>query len=401
MASGEPPLRNTNGDVGAVVVAAGRGARAGGGVPKQYRKVGGVTLLEHAVRRLRDHPAVRELVVVIAPDADDWFAPIAARMTPPPPHVYGGASRADSVRAGLDAMSRSVERVLIHDAARPFPTRAMMDASLDGLTDADAAIPALPVADTLKRAGADGRVLETPPREGLFRAQTPQAFRLSALRSAFKTLAADASRFTDEAGLMEAAGAAVVLTPGSESAFKVTLPEDFERAEHMANSMETRTGQGFDVHAFGPGDAVILCGVSVPHDKGLSGHSDADVALHTVTDALFGALGAGDIGMHFPPSDPQWKGAPSRIFLEKAVDMVAARGGRIINVDLTIIGEEPKIGPHRDQLETSLAEMLRVPKARVCVKATTTERLGFPGRREGLAALAVSTLELPRENDVS
>lgn len=394
-------MEDRKGDVGAVVVAAGRGVRAGGGAPKQYRMVAGATLLEHAVRRLQSHPAVRKLVVVIARDADEWFAPIAARMSPPPPYVYGGATRADSVRAGLDAMDGSIDRVLIHDAARPFPTHQMIDASLDGLAEADAAIPALPVADTLKRADEDGRVLETPSREGLFRAQTPQAFRLPALRGAFAAFAAEASRFTDEAGLMEASGAVVMLTRGSESAFKVTHPEDFMRAEQMAESMETRTGQGFDVHAFGPGEAVILCGVPVPHTKGLSGHSDADVALHTVTDALFGALGAGDIGMHFPPSDPQWKGAPSRIFLEKAVDMVAARGGRIINVDLTIIGEEPKIGPHRDRLEASLAELLRVPKARVCVKATTTERLGFPGRKEGLAALAVCSVETPRSDDVS
>jgi 2-C-methyl-D-erythritol 4-phosphate cytidylyltransferase/2-C-methyl-D-erythritol 2,4-cyclodiphosphate synthase len=285
------------------------------------------------------------------------------------------------------------EAVLIHDAARPFVSRTAIDALLTALADADGAIPVLPAVDTLKRRDADG-ALTTIDRSALMRAQTPQAFRFAALMAALSAWPAGESP-TDDAQVLERAGGRIATPPGDPRLFKLTYPEDFAMAEALAaGARVTRIGQGFDVHAFGPGDHVWLCGVRIEHDHSLVGHSDADAGLHALTDALLGATGEGDIGDHFPPTDAKWKGAPSSVFLEHARDLIAGRGGRIANVDVTLICERPKIKPHREAMRTRVAELLRIPVGRVSVKATTTETLGFAGRGEGLAAQAVAAVEM-------
>ncbi len=289
--------------------------------------------------------------------------------------------------------------VLVHDAARPFVAARHLSALQAAMVGHDGAIPALAVADTLKRQTPPG--LQTVPREGLWRAQTPQAFQLGALRAAYAAWPADAGEPTDDAAVIERAGGRVALAPGDPMLMKLTYPEDFAMAEALAAqgspspALATRIGQGFDAHRFGPGDAVILCGVRIPHDQGLIGHSDADAGLHALTDALLGAIGEGDIGDHFPPDDPKWKGADSTVFLRHAAGLVAAKGGRIVNVDVTLICERPKIKPHREAMRARLAELLDLPLDRVSVKATTTEEMGFTGRREGLAAQAVASVLAP------
>jgi len=378
----------------ALIVAAGRGQRFGGALPKQYATLAGVPLLRHTLCAFAAHPAVATVRAVIHPDDRPLYEAAAAGLDLAEP-VAGGASRQDSVLRGLESLAGDPPaRVLVHDGARPFVSAAVIDRVLSALDDSPGAIAALPVVDTLKR-GAAGRVAGTQDRAGLWGAQTPQGFRYADILAAHRQAAGE--ELTDDAAVAERAGLAVALVEGSRENMKVTSQEDLAVAERWLRGAqaETRVGQGFDVHAFGPGDHVTLCGVRVAHDAGLVGHSDADVGLHALTDAILGALGAGDIGSHFPPSDPQWKGADSGKFLQHARDLVAAEGGRLLHLDVTLICERPKIGPHRDAMVARIAALLDLPAARVSVKATTTEKLGFTGRGEGIAAQAVATIELP------
>jgi 2-C-methyl-D-erythritol 4-phosphate cytidylyltransferase/2-C-methyl-D-erythritol 2,4-cyclodiphosphate synthase len=374
----------------AILVAGGAGLRAGGHTPKQWRPLAGRPLLRWAAEGLLG-AGVRRLVVVV-PAGDEPRAREVLAGLPVETVVAGGATRTASVAAGLQALAADPpEFVLVHDAARPFVTAAHVAPLLSALGDADGALPALAVADTLKRAEG-GEVQETASREGLWRAQTPQAFRYPALARAY----ARPDELTDDAALVERDGGRVVLTPGDPMLFKLTYAEDFAMAEALAGATRvTVVGQGFDAHRFGPGDRVWLCGVEIPHGQGLVGHSDADAGLHALTDALLGAIGEGDIGDHFPPSDPQWRGAASDRFLSHAVGLVRARGGRVLNADVTLICERPKVKPHREAMRVRLSELLELPLARVSVKATTTEKMGFTGREEGLAAQAVAAVELP------
>ena len=367
----------------ALIVAAGSGSRAGGEVPKQYRKVAGKALLAQVIDHL-SHPRIDAVQVVIGAGQEAAYAEaVGDRLLPAP--VIGGATRRESVANGLAALG-DADAVLIHDAARPFLPAAVIDRLLDALEDHDGAIPALPVVDTLTMWTG-----EAVDRDALVRVQTPQAFRLDAIRAAHA--AWTGGEPTDDAQVARAAGLDVVLVEGDPALEKMTYEADFIRAEAARHA--PRTGTGFDVHAFGPGDHVWLGGISIPHDRGLKGHSDADVALHALTDALLGAIAAGDIGDHFPPSDPQWRGAPSSLFLTHARDLVTATGGRIVHADVTIICEAPRIGPHRDAMRRLVAGLLRLPVARISVKATTTERLGFTGRGEGIAAQAIATVMMP------
>jgi 2-C-methyl-D-erythritol 4-phosphate cytidylyltransferase / 2-C-methyl-D-erythritol 2,4-cyclodiphosphate synthase len=378
----------------ALIVAAGSGERAGGGLPKQYRPLGGVPVLRHCLKPFLDHPRIDSVGVVIADGHQDLYASATAGLSLLDP-VIGGAERQESVRHGLEALaSHAPGTVLIHDAARPFVPAAVIDRVLDALATSPAAVPVLPVVDTLKR-GHGGVVSETVSRDGLWRAQTPQGFRYAEALAVHRA-AVDAPPATDDAALAERAGLPVALVEGSEDAMKLTTGDDLARAEaRLSGPLETRVGTGFDVHRIGPGTSMILGGVSIPHDGALVGHSDADVALHALTDAILGAMADGDIGAHFPPNDPQWRGASSDRFLADAVRRVAARGGRINHLDLTIICERPKIGPNREAIRARIAEICGVHLERVSVKATTTERLGFTGRQEGVAAQAVATLLLP------
>jgi len=373
-----------------VIVAAGGGTRAGPGLAKQWRVVAGKPVLRWSVEALLAAGA-REMVIVVSDDGEPLAAEALSGLTGWRT-VRGGATRALSVQAGLGTIDGpSDEPVLVHDAARPFVTAAHLEALLTALADADGAIPALPVADTLKREGPNG--LTTTPREGLWRAQTPQAFRRDRLLAAYT--AWSGGEPTDDAQVVEAHGGRVALAPGDPRLLKLTFPEDFEMAELLAGGTRmTRMGQGFDAHRWGAGEAVWLCGVRIDHDQTLVGHSDADAGLHALTDALLGAIGEGDIGDHFPPTDPKWKGASSDVFLEHAASLVTAKGGRIINVDVTLICERPKIKPHRQAMRERLAAILDLPLDRVSVKATTTEGMGFTGRGEGLAAQAVAVVEL-------
>jgi 2-C-methyl-D-erythritol 4-phosphate cytidylyltransferase/2-C-methyl-D-erythritol 2,4-cyclodiphosphate synthase len=377
----------------AIIVAAGRGERLGGGEPKQYRRLGGRPLLSWSLDALSKHPGIDAVRCVIGADDGARYAAASQGSACLAP-VAGGASRQESVRLGLESLEEfAPERVLIHDAARPFLTPGMVDAVIGALDAHEGALPALPVVDSLRRDedGLCGAVVE---RDGLIRAQTPQAFRFTEILSAHRALASEA--FTDDAALARAAGMTVALTPGSERAFKITTPEDLERAEEMLESRrETRVGQGFDVHRLVPGDQVALCGVMIAHDRSLEGHSDADVGLHAIVDAILGALGRGDIGLHFPPSDPQWKGADSALFVEEARRLLEEASARLINLDVTLICERPKVGPHREAMRARIAELLRTDVARINVKATTTERLGFAGREEGIAAQAMASISLP------
>jgi 2-C-methyl-D-erythritol 4-phosphate cytidylyltransferase / 2-C-methyl-D-erythritol 2,4-cyclodiphosphate synthase len=378
----------------ALVVAAGRGFRLGGPLPKQYLPLGGAAVLRYSVATFLAHPGVDHVRVVIHPDDRPLYDAAVAGLDLLPP-VHGGAQRQDSVRNGLASLAEAApDRVLIHDGARPFVDAATIDRVLAALQDHPGAIAALPIRDTVKR-DSDGRIVDTVERRGLWRAQTPQGFGYSEIMAAHR--AAEGAELSDDAAVAEQAGLAVALVDGSEENFKVTTTDDLLRAErHLAMQRgDIRTGQGFDVHAFGAGDHVWLCGLKIPHGQGLVGHSDADVGLHALTDALLGALGAGDIGMHFPPSDPAWRGAPSHRFLRHAADLVAAAGGSVAHCDVTLICERPKIGPHREAMVARIAEILGLDPRRVSVKATTTEQLGFTGRGEGIAAQAIATVRLP------
>ena len=384
-------------DFSAVIVAAGSGSRAGQDRPKQWATLGGRPLLRWSVEALAKAGA-RRLVVVI-PSTDEALAAQALEGVQGWTWAPGGATRAQSVLSGLAALADrpSDEVVLVHDAARPFLTTSHVEALLAALAQADGALPALPVADTLKH-DRDGAIV-TVSRERLWRAQTPQAFRRNTLLAAYAAWPADRGEPTDDAGLVEHAGGVIALTPGDPLLMKLTYPEDFTMAEALmaqaARAEITCIGQGFDAHRFGPGDAVWLCGVKIVHDRTLIGHSDADAGLHALTDALLGAIGEGDIGDHFPPTDPKWKGVDSAVFLSHAAELVRARGGRIVNVDVTLICERPRIKAHRPAMRERLAQLLDLPLARVSVKATTTERMGFTGREEGLAAQAIAAVSLP------
>jgi len=391
---------STTYDLHVLIVAAGRGTRAGPGGPKQYRDLGGRTVLRRTLDAFAAALPEARLRVVIHAEDGEAYALAAAGLALDPP-VIGGATRQESVARGLEALEGPEDAlVMIHDAARPFVSKEMLARVKATAEEDGAACPALPVVDTMRRGAVrpegGSAAGETLDRADLSRAQTPQTFRLGAIRAAHR--AAAGAETTDDVAVAQAAGMTVALCLGDEDNVKLTTAADFAAAEARlrgAQIMEYRSGSGFDVHAFGDGSSVVLCGVETPHDRGLKGHSDADVGMHALTDAIFGALAEGDIGRWFPPSDPQWKGAASRIFLDKAVERIEARGGRLVNADVTLICERPKIGPLADAMRQTLAEILRVDVSRVSVKATTSERLGFTGREEGSAAMASVSVALP------
>jgi 2-C-methyl-D-erythritol 4-phosphate cytidylyltransferase/2-C-methyl-D-erythritol 2,4-cyclodiphosphate synthase len=376
----------------ALVVAAGRGERFGGTLPKQYADLAGQPVLRRAVEAFVRHPRVAAVRVVIAAEDAALYTEATAGLPLMAP-VFGASSRQETVRRGLESLvDDDPELVLIHDAARPLVSATVIDRVVDALARHPAALPALPVVDTLKRV-ADGLVVGEADRTGLARAQTPQGFRFPEILAAHRTAAAIGH--TDDTMIAAAAGLTVAWVEGEERNMKLTLPADVAVAERfLSPAVRWRTGLGFDVHAFAPDRPLFLCGVRVPHELGLAGHSDADVALHAVTDAIMGTIGAGDIGSHFPPSDPQWRDVDSALFLRHAVGLLAERGGRLENVDLVIICEHPKIGPHRAAMTARLAEILGTAVDQVSVKATTSERLGFTGRGEGIAAQAVVSVAL-------
>ena len=374
--------------VTALIVAAGKGERLGGDLPKQYRSIGGKPVLRWAVEAMASHPSIDQVRVVIGPDQND-LAKDSIGDIPVGALIVGGAERSDSVLNGLQAIGEGT--VLVHDAARPFCPPAVIDRLLDALEGSDGAVPVLPVSDTL---ASGGSTLDAPiDRKGLFRVQTPQAFHVEDLIYAYEE--AGRAPATDESTIMLAAGLKVATVEGDPMLEKLTTQADWDRAGAiLASRLVPRTGMGFDVHAFAGEGPIMLGGIAVPHSRGLAGHSDADVALHAITDALLGAAGLGDIGEHFPPSDPQWKGAASDLFLRHAAELVRERGGIIDHVDVTIIAEEPKVGPHRSAIRQRIAEIMGVALDQVSVKATTTEGLGFTGRREGMAAQAVASIRL-------
>ncbi|MCX7565377.1 bifunctional 2-C-methyl-D-erythritol 4-phosphate cytidylyltransferase/2-C-methyl-D-erythritol 2,4-cyclodiphosphate synthase [Sulfitobacter sp. F26169L] len=369
----------------ALIVAAGRGTRAGGAQPKQWQLLGDKSVLDHTIAAFERHPQVTGILVVLHPDDMHKAPRFKARGIAV---TQGDAERSLSVRAGLAALP-PCEGVLIHDAARPCVSEAVISDVIAALAHNSGAAPALAVTDALWT-GADGVVSGTKDRTGLFAAQTPQGFHRKAIIAAHEAYRGIAA---DDVAIARAAGLSVAITQGEPDNIKITTPADFTRAARILEKrMDIRTGNGFDVHAFGEGDHVMLCGVKVPHDRGLVGHSDADVGLHTITDAIYGALAEGDIGTHFPPSDPQWKGAQSHIFLRHAAQLARDRGFTLTHVDCTLICEHPKVGPHAAAMRAAVAEMVAIDADRVSVKATTSERLGFTGRGEGIACIATATL---------
>jgi 2-C-methyl-D-erythritol 4-phosphate cytidylyltransferase / 2-C-methyl-D-erythritol 2,4-cyclodiphosphate synthase len=387
------------GPVAAIVVAAGRGERAGGGLPKQYRAIGGEPMLRPALAAFLDHPAIDIVQPVIHLADESLYRGAIAGLGQLPAAAAGGATRQASVRAGLAALAaKAPELVLIHDAARPFVSGALITRAIGAGRAHGAAVPAIAVADTVKRIDAEANVVETLDRSRLRMVQTPQAFAFELIMAAHEqAAAAGRGDFSDDAALAEWAGHRVSVFEGESGNVKVTTSEDFDHAEILRGAAlsDIRTGNGFDVHAFADGDHVMLAGLRIPHGRGVTGHSDADVALHALVDAILGALAEGDIGQHFPPSDPQWKGASSDRFLEFACARVWARRGMISNLDVTIVCEAPRISPHRDAMRARIAEIAGIPADRVAVKATTSERLGFTGRGEGVMAMATATLRLP------
>jgi 2-C-methyl-D-erythritol 4-phosphate cytidylyltransferase/2-C-methyl-D-erythritol 2,4-cyclodiphosphate synthase len=387
-----------NGVVAAVVVAAGRGFRAGGEGPKQYREIGGEPVIRSSLKGLAGHPGIAMVQPVIHRDDAGLFRAAAAGLDVLEP-VFGGATRQASVRAGLEALSpRRPDLVLVHDAARPFASAALIARGIAAARACGAAIPALPIADTVKTVDPSGAVTGTIERAQLRLVQTPQAFTFATLLAAHqRARAAGREDFTDDAALAEWAGIKVGTFDGEAANVKLTTADDFVRAGvvELAALTDVRTGFGYDVHAFGAGDHLTLGGVRIAHVQGLSGHSDADVVLHALVDAILGALADGDIGVHFPPSDPQWRGASSDRFLAFAIERVRARNGRIAHLDVNVVCEAPRIGPHRDAMRMRIAEIAGIDVTRVAVKATTSEKLGFIGRSEGMAAFATATVRLP------
>jgi 2-C-methyl-D-erythritol 4-phosphate cytidylyltransferase / 2-C-methyl-D-erythritol 2,4-cyclodiphosphate synthase len=389
--------------VSLIVVAAGRGARLGGAAPKQYLNCAGKPLLCHTLEALAAAHEFLAATVVIHPDDRGLYDGVVAELTPrararltAPAH--GGASRQASVRLGLEAQRvLAPDIVLIHDGARPFPSPAVVGRAIEAAARHGAAIPAIEVTDTIKQIDAKGRIVGAPARAALRAAQTPQAFRFGLIHEAH--LRAAGAELTDDAAVAAEAGHAVHVFEGEAANLKVTTMRDLEEAEGRlhAEATDVRVGQGFDVHAFVEGDGVWLCGVFIPHEKKLAGHSDADVALHALADAIYGALAEGDIGSHFPPSDPQWRGAASEIFLRHAVQRVRARGGVLNHLDVTLVCEAPKVGPYREVMRARVADIAGVSVGRVAVKATTSERLGFTGRKEGIACFALATVRLSAE----
>ena len=384
--------------VAAVIVAAGRGLRAGGHLPKQYRELAGEPVIRSSLSLFAWHGQIGAVQAVIHPDDRGSYEAAAKGLRLLPP-VSGGASRQASVRAGLEALAgRAPDIVLIHDAARPFCSTELVSRAIVACGETGAAIPALEVTDTIKRLDAGGHVAGTVDRAQLCAVQTPQAFKFAALFEAHQRAAKEGrDDFTDDAALAEWAGIKVATFLGESGNVKLTTDEDFAKAEsrRIASLADLRLGNGFDVHAFGDGDHVWLGGVKIPHDRGLTGHSDADVALHALVDAILGAIADGDIGKHFSPNDPRWRGASSDQFLKFAVERVNKRSGRIAHLDLTIVCEEPRIGPHRDTIRKRIAEIAEMSIERVAVKATTSEQLGFTGRKEGIVAMATATVRLP------
>lgn len=392
--------------IGVVIVAAGSGSRFGDPIPKQYHTLGGKTVLGHSIECFARHTSFDLVQVVYNPSHQAWYDTAIANIDAPslPAPVNGGITRQQSVLNGLRALCpQKPDIVLIHDAARPGISDEVIERVVAALETKAGAIPTLAVTDTIKQTTSDGVITQTIPRESLQRAQTPQGFAFDTILMAHQKY--EGQEFTDDAALLEAMGIDVICVEGTSSNDKITRRDDFDRAQDWVNCTnkdtpamqqeEYRAGTGFDVHRFAPGDHCILCGVKVPHTARLEGHSDADVGLHTLTDAILGAIGAGDIGQHFPPSDMQWKGAASDIFLKHAADLVRKRGGRIVNADVTLICERPKIGPHTMAMREKVAEILEIEVDRVNVKATTTERLGFTGREEGIAAQAAVSIALP------
>ncbi len=386
-----------------IIVAAGRGHRFGGEMPKQYLSVNGQPLIRHAVEAFLRHPAIDVVLPVIHPDDADILADALQGLSYAAP-VAGGAARQDSVCNGLEALAPDApDFVLVHDAARPMVSHGLIDRVMSALEDASGAVPGVRVVDTLKRADEANSIVDTVSRDGLWRAQTPQGFKFAELLAAHH--AVSGQELTDDAAVMEASGHAVKIVQGDENNIKVTTPDDLSRMEEIMSKDDAslrqtsgkpifRIGSGYDVHKLGPGDHVTLCGVEIASERSLIGHSDADVALHAITDAVFGALADGDIGSHFPPTDEKWRGASSDQFLAYACERMRERGYELANIDLTIICERPKIGPHREAMRARLAEIVGIDLSCVSVKATTTERLGFTGREEGIAAEATILLEV-------
>jgi len=387
------------GPVAAIVVAAGRGERAGGNVPKQYRDIAGEPMIRPTLRAFLEHPQIDLVQPVINPSDESIYRAATAGLRNLRAPVSGGATRQASVRAGLEALAPSAPGlVLIHDAARPFVTSALIDRAVAAGSTTAAAVPGVAITDTVKAIDAAATVAETLDRGRLRIVQTPQAFAFDLIVDAHRrAAAAGLESFTDDAALAEWAGHRVSVFEGEAGNVKVTTNEDFARAEilHLASLSDVRTGNGFDVHAFAAGDHVMLGGVRIPHSRGVTGHSDADVALHALVDAVLGALADGDIGSHFPPSDPQWKGASSDRFLAFACERVRARRGMIAHLDVTIVCEAPRVSPHRDAMRERIAAIAGIPVGRVGVKATTSEKLGFTGRGEGIVAMATATVRLP------
>lgn len=385
--------------VAAIVLAAGAGSRAGFGLPKQFRAIGGEPVLRRSLRLFAAHPRIDSVQAVIGLDDAARFNHAAEGLSKLSEPVAGGTTRQASVFAGLDAISaQGPSHVLIHDAARPFATADLLDRAIDAAASHGAATPALPVTDTIKRVDARGHVAETIDRSVLRTIQTPQAFAFQPILDAHRrAIAANRTDFPDDAALAEWAGMNVTTFEGEPGNFKLTTADDFLRAQAMeAQALgDTRTANGFDVHAFGPGDHVVLGGIRIAHNHALVGHSDADVLLHAITDAILGTIAAGDIGHHFPPSDPQWRGASSDRFLAHAVSLLTQRGGRIALLDSTVLCEAPKIAPQADTIRRNIATLAGIDAGRVSVKATTTEQLGFLGRGEGIAAMATATVRLP------
>jgi 2-C-methyl-D-erythritol 4-phosphate cytidylyltransferase/2-C-methyl-D-erythritol 2,4-cyclodiphosphate synthase len=400
---GQDAAESAAGEIAVVIVAAGRGERAGQSAegPKQYRLIGGEPVVRHTVAAFAANPRIGRIVIAIHRDDAELFEAAIGSLALRVLAVTGGATRQESTLFALRALAENPPAaVLVHDCVRPFIDAGLIDRVCETALSGFGALPALPVSDTLKRAGAEGLIEATVPRDGLHAAQTPQGFPFGPILGAHEK-ANDTGRldFTDDAAIAEWAGIPVRIVTGSPDNIKLTWAKDLHMADERLSRRDfypdVRTGNGYDVHAFGPGEAVTLCGVRIAHERSLSGHSDADVGLHALTDALLATCGAGDIGTHFPPSDPQWKGAASRAFVEHAAKTVRDKGGRITNADVTLICEAPRIGPHREAMVAGMAEMLGIAAERVSVKATTNEKLGFIGRGEGIAAIATATVVYP------